>query len=377
MEKGFKKAGEACFWAALFIELVIVVIEKSAYTNPYESLVFRLTFLLFCIKILSTKYTRGEWLVIILCGGLAVLSYWINERDETVRAAVLVAACKDVDLKKELKRILLVTVLGSVVLFVLSATGIFGSFSITANFGRGSTPEGSIETRYCFGMGHPNAFQGMLFMMTTLVLYLYAQRMKLISFLALLALNLVSYLFTDSNTAILVTIFAILGIIVLKYIEPLRQTKIVYAAGAAVFLAAALFSAYGAVTGVQNAFMFRLDKVLNGRFQYAYLVEDARLVNWKLFAAPENQAYFDQGFIRLFYWYGIVIGLGYIAANLYLIWQSWRKKDYCLLVIVAAYAVFSLMEAHLISVYLLRNYLLIWLGYYWYQPFQERVQAKA
>ena len=375
MEKGFKKAGEACFWAALFI--VIVVIEKSAYTNPYESLVFRLTFLLFCIKILSTKYTRGEWLVIILCGGLAVLSYWINERDETVRAAVLVAACKDVDLKKELKRILLVTVLGSVVLFVLSATGIFGSFSITANFGRGSTPEGSIETRYCFGMGHPNAFQGMLFMMTTLVLYLYAQRMKLISFLALLALNLVSYLFTDSNTAILVTIFAILGIIVLKYIEPLRQTKIVYAAGAAGFLASALFSAYGAVTGVQNAFMFRLDKVLNGRFQYAYLVEDARLVNWKLFAAPENQAYFDQGFIRLFYWYGIVIGLGYIAANLYLIWQSWRKKDYCLLVIVAAYAVFSLMEAHLISVYLLRNYLLIWLGYYWYQPFQERVQAKA
>lgn len=290
---------------------------------------------------------------------------------------MLVAACKDVDLKKELKRILLVTVLGSVVLFVLSATGIFGSFSITANFGRGSTPEGSIETRYCFGMGHPNAFQGMLFMMTTLVLYLYAQRMKLISFLALLALNLVSYLFTDSNTAILVTIFAILGIIVLKYIEPLRQTKIVYAAGAAVFLAAALFSAYGAVTGVQNAFMFRLDKVLNGRFQYAYLIEDARLVNWKLFAAPENQAYFDQGFIRLFYWYGIVIGLGYIAANLYLIWQSWRKKDYCLLVIVAAYAVFSLMEAHLISVYLLRNYLLIWLGYYWYQPFQERVQAKA
>ena len=58
MEKGFKKAGEACFWAALFIELVIVVIEKSAYTNPYESLVFRLTFLLFCIKILSTKYAR-------------------------------------------------------------------------------------------------------------------------------------------------------------------------------------------------------------------------------------------------------------------------------------------------------------------------------
>jgi hypothetical protein len=29
------------------------------------------------------------------------------------------------------------------------------------------------------------------------------------------------------------------------------------------------------------------------------------------------------------------------------------------------------MEAHLISVYLLRNYLLIWLGYYWYKAYQR------
>jgi hypothetical protein len=39
------------------------------------------------------------------------------------------------------------------------------------------------------------------------------------------------------------------------------------------------------------------------------------------------------------------------------------------MVIVIAYGILSIMEAHLISVYLLRNYLLIWLGYYWYRAY--------
>ena len=123
--------------------------------------------------------------------------------------------------------------------------------------------------------------------------------------------------------------------------------------------------------------MRSLDKMLNGRFQYAHLIEAAQLKNWKLFADAANVEFFDQGFIRLFYWYGIVIGLLYVIMNLYLIWCAYKKKDYVLFVIVVAYAVFSIMEAHLISVYLLRNYLLIWMGYYWYQPFMDKRQPEG
>ena len=52
-----KKTGEVCFWTALMIELLIVIVDKSAYINPLESQLFRLTFLLFCIKIALTKYS--------------------------------------------------------------------------------------------------------------------------------------------------------------------------------------------------------------------------------------------------------------------------------------------------------------------------------
>jgi cytochrome b subunit of formate dehydrogenase len=101
------------------------------------------------------------------------------------------------------------------------------------------------------------------------------------------------------------------------------------------------------------------------------MIEEARIENWKLFAMSGNEEYFDQGFIRLFYWYGIIPGLLYVASNVYLIWQSYKNKDYPLAVIIVAYAILSVTEAHLISIYMLRNYILIWLGYYWYRAFTK------
>lgn len=370
MKEKIKKGGELCFWLAVFTELLVVIIDKSAYINPYESLIFRLTFLLFVIKILTTKYTRKEWLCIALVGAVAVLSYLINERDEAVRAAALVAACKGIDIKRLLKVVLYVTLAGAVILFAMSAFGIFGDFYIVADFGRGVNGAEIIEKRYCFGMGHPNSFQCMLFMISTLILYLYQEKMKLFHFVVLLLVNVAAYLFTDSNTSLLVATAAIAGVIIMKYCKILQNNRLIYGLGAAVFAAVVVFSVYGALVGNNTPFMFRLDKLLNGRFQYSYIVENARLVNWKLFAMSGNEEFFDQGFIRLFYWYGIIPAVAYCLLNLYLIWTAWKKRDYTLMVIVVAYAVLSLMEAHLVSVYLLRNYLLLWLGCCWYEPFK-------
>ena len=107
------------------------------------------------------------------------------------------------------------------------------------------------------------------------------------------------------------------------------------------------------------------DILLNGRYQSCYAVEAARLENWKVFASPENTEFFDAGFVRLFYWYGIVPGMLYIGMNAYLLDRSYKKKDYVMLVMLVTFSVYNLMEAHFISVYLLRNYLLVLMGHYW------------
>ena len=366
-----EKTGIVCFWLAFIIELFIVMIDKSAYINPLEGQLFRLTFLLCCIKIAATKYSRDEWLCILFFGVIAFVSYLVNERDEIVRIVAFVAACKGVDLKKMLKLALGLTFVCSVILFALSGFGIFGDFKITANFGRGEYPS-IIETRYCFGMGHPNAFQCMLFMMVTLCLYLYAEKMEWYHFLLLELINYFSYRYTDSNTGFLVCTAVIAGVMLLKYCKPLRKSKTIYILGALFVIGIVLFSAFGSHTGIENKLIDRLDTILNGRFKFAHKIEAARLENWLPFASAENTEYFDAGLIKLFYWYGIIPGILYVLMNLYLIYQSFRNEDYTLVVIVAGYTLFTIMEAHLISFYILRNYLFILMGYYWYQPFVKR-----
>jgi hypothetical protein len=369
MEEKLNKLGEVCFWIALVTELIVVIIDKSAYTNPYEGWIFRITFLLFAIKAVTTKYNRREVMTLIVCGLIALISYLVNTRDEAVRAVMFVVACKDIDLKKMLKVTLVVTGIGSIILFVLSATGIFGALSVTADYGRGTNEAPLIETRYCFGMGHPNAFQTMLLMITSLVLYLYSEKMKIYHFVLVEAINVVAYIFTDSKTSMLVVTAMIVGVAVMKYCKSLENNKIIYIFGTIIVVGVVVFSLYGAYVGngEEGQFIYKLDKILNGRFQYAHYVDNAHIENWKLFALPGNEEFFDQGFIRLFYWYGIIPGILYIVANIYLIRQAYVNRDYPLMVIVVSYSVLSLVEAHLISVYLLRNYLLIWLGYYWYR----------
>lgn len=371
MREKMNKIGNLCFWIALVIESVIVMIDKSAYINPWEGKLFRLTFVLFCIKVITTQYSKKEWIAIAIAGILVSISYLVNDKDEVVRTAVFVISCKNIDVKKILKVVLGITLAGSVILFVLAASGTFGAMTMTANFGRGPFP-GIVETRYCFGMGHPNAFQCMMYMMTVLCLYIYIDRMKWYHFVLLFLINVITYHYTDSNTAMLVIGATIIGAAIMKYVPILKNLKWIYWLSAAFVLALVIFSAVGSYTGRETQFMYDLDQVLNGRFQYAHAIENARVENWTLFSNRLNTEFFDQGFIRLFYWYGIIPGIMYVLANLYLIYQSYQKRDYMLLIIVVGFSLFSMMEAHLVSVYILRNYLFILLGSYWYQPFERK-----
>jgi len=370
-----KKIGEACFWLGLLIELFIVIIDKSAYTNPLESQLFRLTFLLFCIKIALTKYSTKEWMCILLFGTVMFLSYLVNEKDETVRVIAFIAACKGMDIKKVMKAVFWVTFIGCAVLMVLSVAGIYGDVSITADFGRGGQGEQLFETRYVLGMGHPNALHCMLWMVVVLAVYSYADRFRWYHFAGFMALDVVVYFLTDSKTGVLVWMFFVIGTFVMRYSKQCRESKSVYILGIAIVLGCVVFAMIG--SHVENTYftpdslMHKLDQLLNGRYQSCYAVEAARLENWKLFAAPENTEYFDAGFVRLFYWYGIIPGLIYVGMNVYLLYQSHREKDYVMFAMLVTFAVYNLMEAHFISVYILRNYLLVLMGYYWYQPLES------
>ena len=379
------------FYVGLTIELLVVIIDKSNYTNPIEGYLFRITFLLFAAKLLLTKYDYREWVVILLLEAVGLLSYRITGANDIIRIVTFVAACKDIPLKQMLRYVFYVTLVGCVVIILLSVTGIYGEISLTQAYGRESAEEtryvgveAEEETRYTLGMGHPNALSCMFLMLAALSTYIWFERMKWYSYLFLMLLNVGIYMLTGSKTSMLITTAFILGAFVVFVGRALRDKKVIYVCGFLVFALCIGFSVDAAVCAQRvreaqwNEFFYenprdnrhivllgKIDRQISGRIVSLTDSEknDGMIHTWSLFSNENNMNYyFDMGWVKLFYRYGVIPGILYVAACLALLWQFYRKKDACGLVLFVAFAVYTVVEAHLISVYVGRNYLLMMMG---------------
>lgn len=146
-----------CFYLAVIIEVMIVLIDKSAYINPIEGILFRITFLLCLVKVCLTKYSVKEYIVLVSFLGLGAISYFATGRNEIIRIVMFIAACKNVNMSKCLKLVFYITLIGCFTIITLSLFGIGGDVALTQDYGRIG-----VETRYTLGMGHPNALHCMI-----------------------------------------------------------------------------------------------------------------------------------------------------------------------------------------------------------------------
>lgn len=382
MKKWFKekegllsKIAYYSFYIAVIIEVLMVIIDKSNYTNPIEGRLFQLTFLLFLIKVCLTKYTRREYAVILLFCLLGAASYFITERNEIIRLVMFVAACKNIEMKKCLKMVFWLTLSGCLAIILLSVTGIYGAVSLTQDYGRGS-----IETRYTLGMGHPNALQCMVWALTALGIYLYREKMRFYHFVVVFILNVAAFVLSDSKTSFLVAVFTIavaylsgekLPKRIKKLCAWLNGVVVIGSIGASIVMAANAYRVYNhdwhCVSDPVTMLFVRLNDLLNGRIRI--LTEtvgwEGSMNSWTLFSGPDSIYYFDMGWVRLFYWYGIIPGCVFVAVIVILLIYFLKKEDYLSIALIAAISLYTIAEAHVISVYLARNYVFFLIGAAW------------
>lgn len=382
MKKWFKekeslpsKIAYYSFYSAVIIEVLMVIIDKSNYTNPIEGRLFQLTFLLFLIKVCLTKYTRREYVVIFLFCLLGAVSYFITERNEIIRLVMFVAACKNIEMKKCLKMVFWLTLSGCLAIILLSVTGIYGAVSLTQDYGRGS-----IETRYTLGMGHPNALQCMVWALTALGIYLYREKMRFYHFVVVFILNVAAFVLSDSKTSFLVAVFTIavaylsgekLPKRIKKLCAWLNGVVVIGSIGSSIVMAANAYRVYNhdwhCVSDPVTMLFVRLNDLLNGRIRI--LTEtvgwEGSMNSWTLFSGPDSIYYFDMGWVRLFYWYGIIPGCVFVAVIVTLLIYFLKKEDYLSIALIAAISLYTIAEAHVISVYLARNYVFFLIGAAW------------
>lgn len=379
------------FYIGLTIELLMVIIDKSNYTNPVEGQLFRVTFLLFAAKLLLTRYEWKEWALVVLLEAVGLISYRVTGANDIIRIVTFVAACRGIPLKQALKYTFYVTLAGCLAIVTLSVTGIYGDISLTQAYGHAPAEttiyigeQEEAETRYTLGMGHPNALSCMFFMLTALGVYVWFERMKWYVYLFLMLLNVGVYLLTGSKTGMLITMVFLLGACLMTYGKGFRKRTFAYVCGLLVFLLCIAFSVDAAVCAQRvrdaqwNEFFFvnprdnghivalgKIDRHISGRIVSLTNSEnnDGMIQTWSAFSCENNMNYyFDMGWVKVFYRYGVIPGLLYTAANLLLLWRIYKERDGCALVLFVMFAVYTVVEAHLISVYIGRNYLLMMMG---------------
>ncbi len=359
MSQKIEKSGKLAFYAALALEMLFVLIDKSEYILPYETWLFRFTFALFVFKIACTRYTKKEWICIAFFGFLGILSFLVTDREEMIRVTALVAACKGIDIKTAAKLTFYETAAGCGIIALLSLTGIYGAAYVTANYRGG----GMEETRYCLGMGHPNALHCMFFMVLTLGLYLYNEKCKWQHYCLLLLANFGLFYLTDSRTGVLSGAGAIALFALFRYVPQLEEKKAVYIGGIVFCILCIVFTVITGLYGEEIGVIKWINRKVNGRLQIGLWEGGVR--TWRLFSEKGRESYFDMGWMRMFYWYGIIPALTYLIVIGLCIRQCFYKKDgraFLVFIILTAYTV---LEAHLISVYIGRNYMLLLIGAFW------------
>lgn len=371
----FGKIRTFIYYAAVLIELLLMIYEKTDLPLSSPRLMFRLTFLLTILVVLLTQYSLKQWIVLILTFGFTFLCYKITGNNDLLRFAMFVAASKDVNLDKLSKSYLMVTLAGFLGIALCASLGAFGNLALTYDYGR----KAGVETRYVLGFGHPNALHGALFAVIILFIYVIEKRRpaisgigRLVTYCGALLLNVFMFFLTDSRTGLVITCFAILLAIVLHYAEKLRNSRFTYIVGAAVVAFSVGFSVWAAAISEhakdKGSIYKKLDRILTGRIWS--LFQDTRthkgtLATWTLFGNEfSGNSFFDMGWVRMFYWYGIIPSCLILALIAVIIYRVYKKRDYATLILLVTISVYTIIEAAFMSSYIGRNFLLPIAGVY-------------
>ncbi|MCR5657666.1 MAG: hypothetical protein K6G06_09415 [Butyrivibrio sp.] len=371
----FGKIRTFIYYAVVLIELLLMIYEKTDLPLSSPRGMFRLTFLLCVLVVLLTPYSLKQWGILILTFGFTFICYRITGNNDLFRFAMFIAASKDVNLDKLSKSYLMVTLAGFLGIAMCAALGAFGNLSLTYDYGR----KAGVETRYVLGFGHPNALHGALFAVIILFIYVIEKRRptvsgigRLVTYAGALLLNVFMFFLTDSRTGLVINCFAILMAIVLHYAQGLRKARFTYIAGSAVVAFCVAFSVWAAAISAhakdKHSFYKKLDKLLTGRIWSLY--QDTRthkgtLETWTLFGNEfSGNSFFDMGWVRMFYWYGIIPSCLILVLIALILYRVYKKRDYATLILFVTISVYTIIEAAFMSSYIGRNFLLPVAGVY-------------
>lgn len=349
-----QKYSELLFWIAVFLELAMYTLKKYDVVFTYQTWMLRgITALLFC-KILLTEYTKREWMFIISMTLLGIIAYFASGRgiDTLFRASVLILASKGISGKRVFLAV------WTAVLIVFLGWGILSfmgerTLSMTQQFGRGEN-----ELRYCFGYSHPNTFHYAAWMLISIGIYLWHEKMKNYHYVLLLVFTVVITVLTRSRTGGAL-MFATIGLFwIVSKAKKQYIAAYIISAGTIVTLLAC--SAIPIIFGYKENFFRYVNVLLNNRLEMIRAaVRYDRIIYTSAFSNPANEIHVDMGFVRVAYTYGMIPTILFVGCIFYLLFHAYRTKNQWNLVLLMMTVCYTALEAVQVNSGILYNFVIV------------------
>jgi len=343
--------GKVFFYIGLFIEIAVMMVGHSAFSLPYSGRLLHFAFVLFGVKILFTRYTKQEWLVIALLGIAGVCSYFSMGEEWFIRVVMMIVASKDIPLKKVLKYLFWASFTGFILIIVLSLFGIGGQVVDVRDYGRGS-----VEARWCLGFSHANNVHGTLWYVVSLGLLLFKEKVKWYHGVVLTIANFALYMLTVSRTGLAVTELVIAAAMLYAYYPKISGWKWLYAAGGVGTAICAFIGIFVVVFGIFSLPGLKgLSDMLTVRLECLTWWESIEM--WSLFGDGRERRPTDVGFITLVSEYGYVIFTIYLLCLFVMIYYYCRNKKWMEFIVLMTCVLYTFMEStYVFNVYLLGNF---------------------
>lgn len=357
MNKWLDNICAGLFYLGLAAEILLVIWDKSSWTDPYMGQICRMTFLLFavCCACSVRKSTMAEDIVFATGVLIGALSWRFGGRNDLLRIVIFLRAAGTVSVPRAMKVTFVSSVLGCLGLVGLAFAGIQGHLYQTYDYGHG------VETRWDLGLGHPNSLHCMAAMLLIFGLYLFEKKMKLYLYVLLGVGNVLLYGLTRSNTAFAISMLALMLSLILHYGKKLAAGNAVYFLGELFLFGGLVFSVFCGIYRPSGHWLLeKLDHVLTGRISSLWTTtfHEGTLSTWKWFGQRLNVCYFDLGWLRVVYWYGVIPALVIIGLTFALLEHARKTRDKAAFMLLLCFGLYTVFEAHLVSAYIGRNYAL-------------------
>ena len=289
-------------------------------------------------KILLTRYTKKEFLLLLPSAVLAMYNYSLSGNIYCVYSILVIACLKDVDYST-LFKILFYSTLSSVIFVgILSFFNIGSPTQITQDFGRGL-----VETRYCFGLYHPNIWHQAIGRCIIFACIGYYKQLNILHLLTLFVFNYFIYKMSISRTGLIAISIVLILMIFYKYITKLMHTIFVKICALAGMLGVYALYIYYTIKLAGPEYHLRAEEfnwlIATGRLRQALNFLETHPIQMFSSRFPDDGTLFDCGFFRIFYECGY-LWAGIFFVTLFLLVIVSFKNNWDIIIPVVIYFIF-------------------------------------